>query len=185
MHGRNPSAPAASKVPKAPRACSACSARTAFTAARHGERGAAAVEFALVMLVLVPLLLGTVEVGRALIAWDTLARSARAAARHLAVGTPSDATRQLEARCLAITGSAAAGASSCSQPVLLPGLTPQMVAILEPASSPGVRAVATGAGTLDLVTVSVAGYAPPLLGWSVLPALTFGPISVTVPYVFF
>lgn len=151
----------------------------------HAMRGAAAVEFALVLIALVPLLLGTVEVGRALVAWDTLARSARAAARHLAVGTPSDATRQLEARCLAITGSAAAGAASCSQPVLLPGLTLQMVTILEPASSPGVRAVATGAGTLDLVTVSVAGYAPPLLGWSALPALSFGPISVTVPYVFF
>jgi hypothetical protein len=45
--------------------------------------------------------------------------------------------------------------------------------------------VATGAGTLDLVTVTVSGWRFPALGWSALPAFSFSPISVTVPYVFF
>ena len=42
-----------------------------------------------------------------------------------------------------------------------------------------------GAGTLDLVTVTVSGWRFPALGWSALPAFSFSPISVTVPYVFF
>jgi hypothetical protein len=131
-------------------------------------RGVASVEFALVMTVLVPLVLGAVEFGRA-----------------VAVGTPADAARQLEARCIVVTGAPETAGGGCARPALLAGLTVQQVAILEPASSPSVRAVATGAGTLDLVTVTVSGWRFPALGWSVLPAFSFSPISVTVPYVFF
>lgn len=148
-------------------------------------RGIATVEFALVMLVLVPLVLGAVEFGRAVAAWDTLARSARAAARHLAVGVPADAMRQLEARCIVVTGSPATSGNACAQPAQLAGLSLPQITILEPSRDAAVRAVATGAGTLDLVTVSVSGWRFPALGWSALPAFTFSPISVTVPYVFF
>jgi Flp pilus assembly protein TadG len=148
-------------------------------------RGVASVEFALVMTVLVPLVLGAVEFGRAVAAWDTLARSTRAAARYLAVGTPADAARQLQARCIVVTGSPDTAGGACARSALLTGLTVQQVAILEPAASPAVRAVATGAGTLDLVTVTVSGWRFPALGWSVLPGFNFSPISVTMPYVFF
>jgi len=148
-------------------------------------RGVASVEFALVMTVLVPLVLGAVEFGRAVAAWDTLARSTRAAARHLAVGTPADAARQLEARCLVVTGSPSTSANACAQPAQLAGLTLQHVRVLEPSRDAAVRAVATGAGALDLVTVSVSGWRFPALGWSVLPAFNFGPISVTVAHGFF
>jgi hypothetical protein len=101
------------------------------------------------------------------------------------VGTPADTVRQLEARCIVVTGSPDTSAGACARPALLAGLTVQEVAILEPSSSPAVRAVATGAGTLDLVTVTVSGWRFPALGWSALPAFSFSPISVTVPYVFF
>lgn len=148
-------------------------------------RGVASIEFAIVMTVLVPLVLGTVEFGRALAAWDTLARSTRAAARHLAVGTPSDAARQLQARCLVVTGSPDTAGNACARAAQLPGLVLQHVRVLEPSRDAAVRAVATGAGTLDLVTVSVSGWRFPALGWDVLPAFTFSAISVTVPYVFF
>ncbi|MEN9418987.1 MAG: hypothetical protein RI988_2607 [Pseudomonadota bacterium] len=160
-------------------------ARTPAAERRAAARGAAAVELALVLLVLVPLVLGAVEFGRALAAWDTLARTARAAARHLAVGTPGDATRQLEARCIVVTGTPVNTGGGCAEAPLLPGLTTGQVAILEPGTSPAVRAVSTGAGTLDLVTVSVEGWRFNALGWAAVPALRFGPISVTVPYVFF
>ena len=148
-------------------------------------RGIASVEFALVLLVLVPLVLGAVEFGRVVAAWDTLARSTRAAARHLAVGTPSDPTRQLEARCIVVTGTPDIAGSGCAQPAQLPGLTVEQVRVLEPSGSAAVRLVATGAGTLDLVTVTVSGWRFPALGWSVLPAFPFTPISVTVAHAFF
>ena len=148
-------------------------------------RGIATVEFALVLTVLVPLVLGAVEFGRAVAAWDTLARSTRAAARHLAVGAPADATRQLEARCLVVTGSPDTSGNACARPAQLAALTLQHVRVLEPSRDAAVRAVATGAGTLDLVTVSVSGWRFPALGWQAVPTFTFSPISVTVPYVFF
>ena len=66
-------------------------------------RGAIAVEFGLVAIILIPLVLGIVEFGRALYAYDTLVKSVRSAARYLSVGTPSDAARQLEAKCIVIT----------------------------------------------------------------------------------
>lgn len=159
--------------------------RTPQAERRANMQGAAAVELALVLLVLVPLVLGAVEFGRALTAWDTLARTTRAAARHLAVGTPSDPARQLEARCIVVTGTPVTAGAGCAAGPLLPGLTIGQVTILEPDASPAVRAVATGAGTLDLVTVSVQGWRFNALGWAAVPAFSFGPISVTVPYVFF
>ena len=48
------------------------------------QRGAIAVEFGLVTLIIVPLALGVVEFGRALYAYDTLTKSVRSAARYLA-----------------------------------------------------------------------------------------------------
>lgn len=52
----------------------------------HGERGAAAVEFALVLPILVLLLFGIVEFGRGYNAKVTLTHAAREGARALAVG---------------------------------------------------------------------------------------------------
>ena len=148
-------------------------------------RGAVAVELALVLLFLVPLVVGIVETGRALYAYDILVKSTRSAARYLAVGRPAEATRQLEARCIVVTGSPANSGAACSGAPLLPGLNTGMVTILEPSTSNEVRAIATGAGTLDVITVSVSGYPLSTLGTAIFPSLTFGPIGVTVPNVFF
>lgn len=150
-------------------------------------RGAIAIEFALVLLFLVPMVLGAVEFGRAMFAYDTLAKSARSAARYLSVGRPEDATRQLEAKCIAVTGSPVTSGGGCSGTPLLTGLTTTMVTIMEPVGTPGVRQIATGAtsGTMDVVTVSISGYPLTTLGTSIFPNITFGPISVTVPFVFF
>ena len=74
---------------------------------------------------------------------------------------------------------------TCSGTPLLSGLTPGMVTILEPSTSNEVRLVATGAGTIDMVTVAINGYPLSTLGSAIFPNLTLGTISVTVPYVFF
>lgn len=148
-------------------------------------RGAIAVEFGLVAIILIPLVLGIVEFGRALYAYDTLVKSVRSAARYLSVGTPSDAARQLEAKCIVITGSPANSGGGCSAPLQLPGLTTAMVSILEPSASGSVRAIATGAGSLDAVTVSISGYPLSQIAPLRYSGLQLGVISVTVPYVFF
>lgn len=152
---------------------------------RATQRGAAAIEFALVMLFLIPLVVGVIETGRALYAYDTLAKSVRSAARYLATVRPNDAADRQRATCLAVTGSIANAGGVCSGTPILSGLTPGMVTILEPSTSNEVRLVATGAGTIDLVTVSISGYPLSTIGSAIFPDLTLGTISVTVPYVFF
>jgi Flp pilus assembly protein TadG len=149
------------------------------------QRGAAAVEFALMLLFLVPLTIGVVETGRALYAYDTLAKSVRSAARYLATVRPNDAADRQRATCLAVTGSIANTGGSCNGTPLLNGLTTGMVTILEPSSSNEVRLIATGSGTIDMVTVAISGYPLSTLGSAIFPNLTLGTISMTVPYVFF
>jgi Flp pilus assembly protein TadG len=157
---------------------------------RHAQpvrlrRGSIAVEFGLVTMFLVPMVIGVVEVGRALYAYDTLAKSVRSAARYLSVGTPSSAARQLEAICIVVTGTPGTSGGACSGNAQLPGLTTGMVTILEPSTSNAVRSIATGAGLVDAVTVSVSGYPLSQIASVLYGGLTLGDISVTVPYVFF
>ncbi len=58
---------------------------------RHGERGAAVVDFVLVLVVLVPLFLGVLQVGLVLHVRNTLAAAASEGARYAATvnGAPS------------------------------------------------------------------------------------------------
>jgi Flp pilus assembly protein TadG len=158
---------------------------SARPALRARTRGVIALELALVALILVPLIIGVVEFGRAVYAHDVMVKSVRSAARYLVVGAPEDATRQLEAKCIAVTGSPAASAGACSGTPLLVGLTIGMVTILEPTTSNGVKLIATGSGTMDVVTVYISGYPLSTLGSAIFPDLTFGAIGATLPYVFF
>jgi Flp pilus assembly protein TadG len=152
----------------------------------HGvHRGAIAVEFGLVTLVLVPIVLGVVEFGRALYAYDTLAKSVRSAARYLSVGEPASASRQLEAKCIVVTGSPTVSGGACSGTPQLPGLNTGMVTIYEPSTSDAVRAIATGSGSLDAVSVSVSSYPLSQIASILYSGFSIGPVSVTVPYVFF
>ena len=143
-------------------------------------RGVAALEMALLLPMLVMVPLGAFEWGRALQAHERLLHGVRAAARHLAAGNPQDATRQAEARQLAVYGRL--GNSSLS---LVTGLTTQHVRILEPDTTPGVAQVSTARGPVSLVTVSIEGVRhEPML----LPAtwgFTLRPVSLTLVQAFF
>ena len=85
---------------------------------RRDQRGAAAVEFALLLIPLVVMVFGTTELGRAIYTYNTLDKTVRDAARHLSQHGPGDVAVQAEARCLAVYGNEA-----CSGPALAPGLT--------------------------------------------------------------
>lgn len=157
------------------------------TTLRPREGGAIAIEFAVVATLFVSLALGIVDVGRAFYAYDILAKSVRAAARHVATGKLDDAQRLAQARCIVLTGSPVLSGSACSGTPQLPDLSESTVTItiLTPANTQGVNDVLTGVGTIDLVTVSVSGYPMSKITALLFPDLVLGSISSTMPNVNF
>jgi len=143
---------------------------------RRDQRGAAAVEFALLLIPLVVMLFGTTELGRAIYTYNTLDKTVRDAARHLSQHGPGDVAVQTEARCLAVYGN-----ESCSGPALAPGLTTAAVQICDALSCPGTHAAQpTGLGSVNLVTVGIQGYAYNSLVEFVVPDMTFNNIAATL-----
>lgn len=150
--------------------------------ARSSVRGIAAIELALVLTIMLTLVFGVVDIGRALYAYDTMAKSARAAARFLSADDPADTTRQTQARCIAIYGSPTCGGTPLAEGLDSGDVT---VSFLYPAANPGVDNIESGFGGVDLVTVSISGYRFSAIVSAAIPDLVLGPVSVTVPYVFF
>lgn len=147
---------------------------------RRTGRGIAAVEMALLLPVLVLLPTAAFDLGRALHQHERLCQTVRAAARHLSTGDAADPARQAQAVSLALYGRL----QGTGAPVV-PGLSASNVQILEPLSSPGVQLIATAAGPVSLVTVSISGwrYEPLLLpAWASRPMRA---VSATMPYQFF
>jgi Flp pilus assembly protein TadG len=101
------------------------------------ERGAAAVEFALVLPLLLLLLLGIVEFGRVYNAQMQLTAAARDSARVMTIGNP--AASAAEARAAAVA----------SAPALSPRIAPEQVAISVSPSATGVCAP----GSVATVTI--------------------------------
>ena len=164
--------------------------RTQHRFAREG--GVAAVEFAFVLGLLVIIVFGITELGRAMYQYDTLAKSARAAARYLSVYDAGEVAVQARTRCVAVYGNPDCGASG-NAPVL-PGLTDASVDVAEP--NPGatgydaaLQGVETGKGTMDLVRVTIGAPATAYEFVSlvpfVVPNIQFGPITATMPKSFF
>lgn len=69
---------------------------TRQTAMRHRSRGAAAVEFALVLFVLMLVVAGIVEIGRALWYYDALSKGTRDAARYLSTVPAAELNASLD-----------------------------------------------------------------------------------------
>jgi Flp pilus assembly protein TadG len=142
---------------------------------RFHQRGAAAVEFALVLIPMLVLGFGVVEYGRAIYHYDTTVKSVRAAARYIAPYDPSDAAAFAEAaasaRCIAVFGRTSC---STSDTPLAPGLSTTNVKICTRASvaeCPGLInsdvqnvSTGTGTGTINLVVVRIDGYQFSYLG---------------------
>jgi Flp pilus assembly protein TadG len=155
---------------------------------KRAQKGAIAVEFALLVIPLLVILTGITEFGRALYYYNIIAKGARDAARLMSTQTPSDedyGALTTRARCTAVYGNTA-----CTGEPLLPGLDTAMVSICDPASCTGTHAaIATGTGAANLVTVTVGGPNNPYAFRSMapfLPALfgvadiNFGAINVTM-----
>lgn len=143
---------------------------------KEGQRGAAVVEFALLLLPLLLLLFGVTEFGRAMYQYDALAKSARGAVRHLSQHSAGNAAAIQTARCIAVYGDAA-----CTPPVLLPGLAEGMISVCDASNCAGSHAnQSTGNGAVNLVTVTISGYRFNSLVPALMPDITFDDISSTM-----
>ena len=154
------------------------------------QRGIAVIEFAFVLIPLLVVLTGITEFGRAMYYYNTLAKSARDAARLMSTQAPTDpdyATLQQQARCTAIYGNV-----SCSGSPLLPGLATGMVSFCDPVSCATTHNnISTGptTGAINLVTVTIGGVNNALAFQSLAPFMpslfgiagfNFAPVSVTM-----
>ena len=155
------------------------------------QRGAAVVEFAILLIPLLILGFGTVEYGRAIYEYNTLVKSVRSAARMLSKHSPGDAayaTHREEARCLSVFGN-----SACAQgsKALATGLTKSNIKICDRISwsdcagtaQSNFEDVATGSGNINVVVVRVSGYRFTLLGLPFMGnanGLDFGPIEAVM-----
>jgi hypothetical protein len=149
------------------------------------RRGVAAVELALVLPLLVAMLLGITELGRALAQYEALVRSARAAARYLAIYDADEPTVRARAVNVAL----------CGMPVCagedphVPGLSAQHIRADSSATDAALAGVQTGQGTLDMVRVTIGA---PAQSWrfeslvpALIPSIEFGPIVAVMPRSFF
>lgn len=158
------------------------------------ERGAAAVEFAIVLVPLIVLAMGVAEFGHAIYQYEAMTKATRTAARHLSSYLPSDASYPVaEAKCLVVYGSTTCGGGS----PLVEGLTTSMVVICDsvnatncqdPTDPPQFANVPTydtnngvpgGAqsGSINLVEVKVKDFPyTPLVPFFNLSQFTFGNI---------
>lgn len=152
------------------------------------QRGAIAVEFAILLVPLLMIVFGITEFGRAIYEYNTLTKATRDAARFLTTRSPGDAAAHTAAKNMVVYGSA----TVVQGQELLPGLTTEMVSICDsvlPSACPGEghTAVITGAGAINLVTVNVGGVGAKPYAFNFLapyvsasPSINFGRIHTTM-----
>lgn len=148
---------------------------------QRAQHGLALVEFALTVTMLLTIVFGITEFGRAIYQYDTLAKSARDAVRLLTTRAPGDAAAIAAAACVAVYGKPTCTDGSLP---LAPGLTTAMVSVCDAVSCPDTHQAVGAAPVMNLVTVTIGGANNPYhfssLVEFVVPGFDFGPISVTM-----
>lgn len=141
------------------------------------QRGVAAVEFAILLPLLLLIVFGITEFGRALYSYNTIVKGTRDAARYVMTQQPGGGADAV-AQCLAVYGN-----PGCTGSPLAPGLAIAMVSVCDWQRCPGTHQAQGSAPVVNLVTVTVTGYA----FQSIVPfvtanvsSLTFAPISTTM-----
>lgn len=142
---------------------------------RQRQLGVAAVEFALLVTLLVTLLLAASEFGRAMYQYNTVVKGARSAARYLSQYPPGDATTIAVAMNLVVYGD-----STNTGSVLVPGLTTALVAVCDASNCAANKRQTTGQSYVNLVTVTITGLQFQSLAPWLLANFTFAPISATM-----
>lgn len=143
------------------------------------QKGVALIEFGITASVLITIVFGITEFGRAIYQYDTLAKTARDATRYLSTKAPGDALAIDEAVCLAVHGK-----PTCTGSPLAPGLTPAMINVCDASNCAATHRSQGAAPVMNLVTVTIGGADNPYTFNSVVPFVVpnipFSPISVTM-----
>lgn len=142
------------------------------------QTGAAVVELAILLTPLLVLAFGITEFGRAIYQYNAIAKGVRDGVRHLSQYAPGDPSRVREAQCLV-----AFGATDCSGPALVPGLTTAQVIVHDRLSDPSFNLQTTGRGAVNLVGVEVAGFRFISMAPLFVPDMAFRPIHATMQQV--
>lgn len=164
----------------------------------HKQRGVAAVEMGLVVIPMLLISFGITELGRAIYQYNGLVKATRGAARYLAqqdlaeLSSDELAAVRNKVISMAVCGrEACVSANNTSTPALVPGLTADNVVLCDYMSCPTThKNVATGLGTVDLVSVTIGGAGQAafeftsLVPW-VIPDITYWPVRVTMPSRYF
>ncbi|MEE9139688.1 MAG: TadE/TadG family type IV pilus assembly protein [Alphaproteobacteria bacterium] len=134
--------------------------------------GAVAVEFAICVWLLILLMVGAMEFGRAFYHHRIATNGIRDAARYLArVEDPADADSQTSAQCLALTGSL-----DCSKDFLLSYWTDLATVQFPPKSVDNAAGTFRGGATIPIIRATAAvAYTPPgsFLGLFGVNGITF------------
>lgn len=133
---------------------------------RFIQQGAAAIEFALLLVILIPLAFGITELGRAFYQYNTLVKATRDGARVLAAG---GSTNVGKARCLTVYGT-----PDCTGEPLLKGLTTGLVQVAYD------QQATNGAVTIKVASVTIDKFEFTSLVPYVIDDITFGPVSTTM-----
>lgn len=141
------------------------------------QRGVAAVEFAILLPMLLLIVFGITEFGRALYYYNTLVKASRDAARYVMTQQPGGGA-DAAAQCLAVYGN-----TGCTGSALAPGLTTAMVSVCDWMRCPGTHQAQGSDPVVNLVTVTISGYTfqsiVPFVTAN-LSSFTFSPISTTM-----
>lgn len=140
------------------------------------QLGAVAIEFGLLVFLLMSLVFGITEFGRAIYQYNTIAKSVRDGVRLLSQAVPGDTAQIDAATCLVVYGN-----TGCTGAELVSGLKGN-VKVKDAVSDPSTQKnqTVTGWGTANLVTVSVSGFGFKSLVTLVVPDITFNDISTTM-----
>ncbi|AJC20720.2 TadE/TadG family type IV pilus assembly protein [Pandoraea pulmonicola] len=160
------------------------------------QTGAVAVEFGLLLPVLLILFGGMVEMGHALYEYDTLTKASRNATRYLSEYSPSDPTYPIAAaKCLAVSGT-----TDCSGAALAPDLSTANVVICDRSNPTDANCqdlaygnytvydttdnnagAGSSVGTINLVAVKIVNYQyTPIQGILNFAGLVFGDIATVM-----
>jgi len=150
---------------------------------RAQQKGAAAVELAVLLIPLVLIAFGITEFGRAFFEYNAIAKGTRDAARFLTMkgpldpANPSSTADIAQARCMVTYGN-----PGCTGTARVPYLTAAMVSICDSWTCPATHgAQPTGTSVVNLLTVTVTGYTfTPLVPFIMPNPLTFNDISTTM-----
>lgn len=124
---------------------------------RQRQSGVAAVELGLLLVVLIPLVFGISEYGRAMYQYNTIGKSVRAGARYLSQYEAGDTIAIGRAKCLVTYGNI-----GCNGTELVPGLNTSLIQVWDVTNRSSMRKPITAngvtVGVTNLVQVTVANY---------------------------